>query len=312
MEKEKQMIILDTDIGDDIDDAFAIAMLMKMPEIELKGITTVYRNCEQRAKIVSKLLQTYNREDIGVYAGVNKPIKQKVFIAPFETVQADGTPNIPHYSEDMNDSTYQDKHAVDFILEMLDQYPGQVVLVAIGPLTNLAYAYMKSPETFKKAKKIVFMGGQIEGTYAEWNIKCDPEAAKIVFESEVPIRIVTLETTRLCDFSEEDIKFVQSIATPQLDLINKMLRKWIIDINGRRPPIMYDPLTVGTLVHDFCKFEKMKVHLSLEGNERAMIRRAKEGEDFTVMDVSVSVRHREFIEYLKMKLLATKKEFIFN
>ena len=301
------MIILDSDIGDDIDDAFAVAMLMHIPEIDLKGITTVYRNCEQRAKIASALLKLYNREDIGVYAGVNKPIKQAIYIAPYETKQPDGTPNIPHYYEDMNESVYKEQHAVDFILDMLEKHPDEITLVAIGPLTNLAYAYMKSPDVFKKAKQIVFMGGQIEGNYAEWNIKCDPEAAKIVFEASVPIKIVTLETTKLCEFSEEDIRFVQSINTPQMTFINRMFQKWLVDNNGRRPPIMYDPLTVGTLVQDFCEFERMKVHITLEGKERAMIRRAKEGESFTVMDVSINVKHREFIEYLKQKLLDTKE-----
>lgn len=291
-------IILDTDIGDDIDDAFALVMLLhQKAEVRIEGITTVYRNSKQRAKIARALLSASGNTDIKVYPGEDTPRKQKIYIAPFETIAPDGKVNIPHYDEDMSAQEVGNITATEFILQTLRKYPNEVTLVAIGPLTNLAKAFESDPQTFSLAKEILFMGGQFQGNYAEWNIKCDPESADIVFHSGVPIKMVTLEITQRCAFSEDDIKAVEMLDTKEARLLRRMLKKWLQVNASRRPPIMYDPLTVSELTCSFCSFEDVPVHLSLCGATRGMLCCGRKEPGAVEMSVSVDVRAREFLDH---------------
>src|SRR5690554_5986232 len=134
-------LIIDTDIGDDIDDAYAIAFALNRKEFDILGITTVYRNSLQRAKIVSALLDAYDRKDISVYPGEDYPLKNEMHIEDFMTLLPDGRPNIPHYFEELNQYDVSDLNAVDFILQQAEKYPNQITIVAIGPYTNLALAF---------------------------------------------------------------------------------------------------------------------------------------------------------------------------
>lgn len=293
-----ERIILDTDIGDDIDDAFALAMLLhQRAEVHIEGITTVFRNSMQRAKIAKALLTASGNADIKVYPGADTPRKQKIYIAPFETVGSDGKVNIPHYEEEMSGQEVGDYSATDFILQTLRNYPKQITLVAIGPLLNLAKACEYDSETFSLAKEILFMGGQLQGDYAEWNIKCDPESADIVFHSGVPIKMVTLETTQCCVLTSDDIRTLKMLDTKEAPILRKMLEKWLQDNAFRRPPIMYDPLTVSELTRSFCTFEEISVNLSLCDATRGMLCCGRNEPNSVKMSVSVGVRAREFLDY---------------
>ena len=143
----------------DIDDAYALVSAVKMECFDILGITTVYRNSLQRAKIASALLQALGKTDIGVYAGNDYPYKERFCVEPFETVLPDGRPVIPHYFSEFENMPVSRKSATDFIVEQAEKYPGEVVVVAIGPLTNLAETVRKFPESFAKLAEIVCMGG---------------------------------------------------------------------------------------------------------------------------------------------------------
>ena len=103
-------IILDTDIGDDIDDAFALRYLLPFDEIELLGISTVYKNVAERSKIAKRLVELYGK-NIPVYAGVNNPIRKQVRLLYGETVREDGLIKIDHYTSDLDDVSYDGEDA---------------------------------------------------------------------------------------------------------------------------------------------------------------------------------------------------------
>ena len=150
---QKLKLIVDTDIGDDIDDAFALALLFQMPEVEILGVTTVYRNAFLRAKIASHLAQLCG-QNIPVYVGEDTPLNDPIEWFAFEKADADGKPLIGHYDDSMRHAPIARGNAADFILQQAERFPGQITVLALGPMTNLARAYFKAPETFRKIGRI--------------------------------------------------------------------------------------------------------------------------------------------------------------
>src|SRR5580693_7550256 len=139
-----EKVIIDTDIGDDIDDAFAIALALKSPELEILGISTTFGDTEARAKIVDRLLGEAGRTDIPVLAGT-----------PTHTTNV---MNQRRYGEGGHFARASHPSAADFILEQIRRYPGQITLIAIGPLMNVGALIDKDPATFLKLKRVVMMG----------------------------------------------------------------------------------------------------------------------------------------------------------
>ena len=182
-------IILDTDIGDDIDDAFALSILLNEKNADLLGVTTVFRNSYKRAKMASYLIKTFGK-DVKVYAGCDEPLIAKVetLLSPEikekEKLDENGKYLIPQYSNEMDEGVVEKQHAVDFIIEQVHKYPNEITLVGIGPLTNIALAIRKDPSICSLLKEIRIMGGDPTNVNCkEWNIFCDPEAARIVYEA---------------------------------------------------------------------------------------------------------------------------------
>jgi inosine-uridine nucleoside N-ribohydrolase len=181
-------ILIDTDIGDDIDDALAIGFALNCPEVRVKAITTVYGDTETRAKLVLKLLKTFNREDIPLGVGIRKPLFSKEDIGPInQAAVLDEKEVLPVLSR---------HNAVDLIVSKVDSCR-DLIIVPIGALTNIATALMKEPNLAKKAK-LVMMGGVVNSQRAEYNVSCDPEAARIVFKSGIEIIMVGLDVTMRC------------------------------------------------------------------------------------------------------------------
>ena len=175
--KNSVKLIVDTDIGDDIDDAFALLYLCRHSCVTVEAITTVYKHTAQRAKIAKKL----SGGKIPVYAGANRPLEKDVRILLGETVRENGLIDIDHYSVAASNETYEGEDAAGYIVSALRRNPHEITLLAIGPLTNLAQAAMRDKEALRLAKQIVIMGGMFAQNAPEWNIEIDPHAARIVF-----------------------------------------------------------------------------------------------------------------------------------
>lgn len=266
---KKEFIILDTDIGDDIDDAFALNLLLSRNEVELVGITTTYKNTEQRARIIKKLL-LLSGANIPVYAGEDHPLANKIILRKEEHFEADGSVRIDHYSPEYDNLEFEGRDAPEFILKTIAERDGEITLVGIGPLTNFAIAYLTDKQTFLRAKRLLIMGGCVGTRKMEWNLLVDPLAAKIVLESGIDISIVPLDVTEQVVFDDKAIACVRGAKGACAREICAMMEKWIALNNPdgvlKKYPTMHDPLAVSTLWSDVCRFEKMHLRFPLYGD----------------------------------------------
>lgn len=254
-----QSIILDTDIGDDIDDALALAVILNSPELKLRGVTTVFKNAPRRAALARHLLQTFGRGKIPVAAGCSKPLLQ-----PFEPQLGE------QFQVLQNDVWNETGHAVDFIIQAarVQDEPDRdnlLTLVPIGPLTNIAVALAREPELIPRVR-IVLMGGQWSRPGTEWNILCDPEAAAIVFNSGAEISMIGLDVTLRCKLEAAHIKTIAQKSTAQSKLLSEMIKLWQGDAG--HAPVLHDPLAVLTLFDDCVAFEDKRIEVALCGQER--------------------------------------------
>lgn len=281
--------IIDTDIGDDIDDAFAIAYAIKAG-LPVVGITTVFRNTIRRAKMAKMLLKTLGCPDITVCAGIDFPVNAPIIALENDYYAPDGSFIPCQYISQMDSEHYDEQHAVDYIIDTVRANPGDVTLILIGPQTNIAAALEKAPDILEDIKEIVMMGGKYyESDMAEWNILCDPEAAATVFESGVPIRAVGLDVTMQCKLEGEAMKTFQENSAGICTLISQLMESWFQHYKFASP-VLHDPLTIGVLLKDYVAFEQQKVKVVtdkthygttlLQGTAQAQIGKNVESAEF--------------------------------
>jgi purine nucleosidase len=257
-------IIIDTDIGSDIDDAMAIALAIRSKEVTIEGVTTVYGNVDLRAKLAKKLLQLGGRDDVKVFAGINHPLLQNrdIWMAGHE---GEGV------LTDYDGVTYESGHAVDFIIETIMGNPGEVTLIPIGPLTNIAAAIIREPKIIENVKEIVLMGGvtrlgdnALELPKDEHNIRCDPEAASLVFRSGAPIVMVGLDVTNKVTIDRIDRDQLEASKDPLNLALVKQLDLWF-DFIQENSTKMHDPLTVSIMIdRSIVTTEKMNVQVDYD------------------------------------------------
>jgi inosine-uridine nucleoside N-ribohydrolase len=233
-----QKIIIDTDIGDDIDDAFAVALALRSPELQILGISTTFGDVETRAKLLDRLLGEAGRQDIPVAIGVRDPKIQTVF-------------SQRAYAEAGKFARKSHPDAVDFILDQIRKNPGEVTLVTIGALVNVGAMIDKDPQTFHQLKRVVLMGGSIyrgygdlgytkpHGPDAEWNIKLDVPSARKLLASGVPVFMMPLDSTQL-KLDEVKRAIVFQAATPLTDALTLLYHEW-----GQETPTLFDAMTIA-------------------------------------------------------------------
>lgn len=260
-------IIIDTDIGDDIDDALAVVLALKSHEIDLIGITTVYKNTKLRAQLALKLIEMYGRRDIPVAAGNGMPLVNK----------ADRS-SIPCQLEAVKEQLQDNCSlaAADFIIDKVKNNE-DITIVTVGALTNVAQAITKEPEVMKRAKLVV-MGGIISNPFPEGNINTDPEAAKIVFESGIHITMVGLDVTLKCSIDSNQVRAIDEASDIRLQFLSKLIKLWKtkylapilknwgmdIDENNFDTSIpLHDPMAVGFLI-DESLFKRKKAKILIE------------------------------------------------
>lgn len=233
-------IWIDTDMGGDIDDAFAISLALHSKDIEVVGISTVYHANQWRTDLAREMLKAYRREDIPVYFGAERPI-----IGSWGEI-GEAKPN-------------------DAVQAMIDAVRGdkELILVPIGPLTNIALALMLAPD-IAKGLQIYLMGGVLESAHPEWNIECDPEAARIVLESGADITMLGLDVTEKCGISYETAEDMIMGDTGEWRFLQKEYARFKTVMNFS--PVLHDPLTVAVLVwDDLVRFEDKDVRVELAG-----------------------------------------------
>jgi len=256
-----EKVIIDTDIGDDIDDAFAVALALRSPELQILGITTTFGDTETRAKLLDRFLAEAGRPEIPVAAGVPTPPK--------------GTFTQRRYAENNRFAKPSHPDAVAFLLEQIHRYPGQITLIAIGPLMNVGAAIDKDPATFRKLKRVVIMGGSIKRGYGElgfgppqspqpeWNILNDIPSAQKLFAAGVPLYVMPLDATQL-KLDEVKRAFLFSQGTPLTDALTLLYHQW-----GQETPTLFDPMTIAFLVNpSLCPVQPMHIRVDDKGFTR--------------------------------------------
>jgi len=251
-------IILDTDIGDDIDDAFALALVVSSAELELVGVTTVHGPVEKRARIARKLLNRAGAVDIPVIPGFHGCGSEDH--EPNQAVWAAGTGLQPPAQA-----------AVDYILEEIEAAPGEIAVVAIGPLSNIGKCIETESAIVGKIAELVIMGGSVRRGYGdasrpevEYNIGCDPAAARKVFESGVKLTVVPLDATRVLELPREQIRALESSGAALAHAVTQLLVLW--QGTGQRLPVLHDPLAVAAVFdRTIGRFEPMRLEVTSDG-----------------------------------------------
>ena len=233
-------IIFDTDIGDDIDDALALALALQSPELDVRAVTTVIDDTETRTRLAWKELGLYGRRDIPLATGASEPLLDPMRpgrARQFEVLtDADTVPAAAH------------RRAADLIVETLLHSPEKLTLVPVGPLTNIALALKLEPRIKSHIERIVLMGGAFNLLRAEYNIWRDRAAAEIVFRSGVPITAVGLDVTTRCKLQRADIDRLRSAGNPASAFLVRLIELW----QDRKPdqfPTLHDPLAVAVTMH---------------------------------------------------------------
>lgn len=256
-----QLAVLDTDIGDDIDDAFALALALHSPQLKLLGITTEYGDTELRARLLDRYLRAVGRSDIPVAAGAATP-HTNVF------TQA-------AYARQSPARTHPD--AVSFLLAQIRAHPGQITLICIGPLVNVQAAIARDPATFRKLKRVVMMGGSIYQGYhaaagvsgteppsAEWNIRCDPAGLRALLASGVPIFMMPLDSTQI-PLPQPQMAALFAHGSPLTDQLTLLYHQWS-GTGDWHTPTLYDPVAVTYAVRpDLCPTQPMRVAVDDRG-----------------------------------------------
>ena len=190
---ERMKVIIDMDIGDDIDDAIALYAAMRQG-FDIVGVTTVFGNTVERARQAKKLLMEYAHgyENTPVFAGYGVPIGTKE-----KKLQ-----HIPHYTSDLEEDIYAPDgntpdDAIDFIIDACYKYGKDLTVIAIGAFTNIAKVIEKNAKALDLASKTVIMGGAYYKQYADWNVMCDVAAADIMFRSLSNLECIGADVTHL-------------------------------------------------------------------------------------------------------------------
>ena len=311
-----KQIIIDTDPG--IDDALAILLAIASPEIQLDGIVTVHGNCslEQATRNGLSILELAQAGHIPLARGCELPLVQPSLLAP----ETHGTTGLGYarLPEPRIKSTVQ--HGCDFLIEQVMASPGEITLVAIGPLTNVGMAIRKEPGFVKALKEIIIMGGAIrhEGNttaLAEFNTYVDPHAAHIVFHAGIPTTLVPLDVTYQCILTAPDVERLLKIDSPIPKFIQGTTAFYMEyhdsyqDIKGC---IINDPLALAlTFAPELCDYEELPVDVDISGG----VSMGKTFADFynynkkpANMKVALGVRPRDFIELFleRMESLSRK------
>ncbi len=260
-------LVIDTDPG--VDDAIAILMGLAAPEVEVVGLTTVGGNVP-RARTTRNalaLLQAAGHAEIPVAKGASRPLRGKFKYAP----QFHGPGGLSlRLPEPVN--TPLEQGAVAFLYDQLTKEPGDLALVALGPLTNVAQLLWERPYALEQAKNIVVMGGAVNApgnvtSHAEFNTYCDPVAAEIIFASRLPVTLVDLAACRQVGITREQALGLHS-SDPLGQLTLDLLQGWFKKEPSRQRFEFYDPLAMAVALEPaVVSVTKVDLDVGLEENE---------------------------------------------
>ena len=262
-------VIIDTDPG--VDDAFALLLAMRSPELKIEGITAVAGNVPLDLTLPNalRMVEIAGRTDIPVAAGAKAPLLRRLVTAAY----AHGENGLGGAVFPEPKTKPADESAAEFIRTIVRKHPGEVTLITVGPLTNVATALNLDPQLAGMIRRIVMMGGSLSGgnitPSAEFNIYVDPEAARIVFQSGIPIHMVGLDVTRKTGLTEEHLRILESAQNPVSQAAANIGRH-VIEHHRQQgflvDPNMHDSLAVAAFLDpSLLKWKEYYVDVETEG-----------------------------------------------
>jgi len=287
-----ERLLLDTDIGSDVDDAHALLFAIKSPDLSLEGVTTVYGKTDIRAKVARKILDYASRDDIPVHAGESMPRSLGPHGIWHTGREGEGVLMDDDYSRPLADMGIGER-AAEFLVERIMSRPGEYNLVTIGALTNVAKAFELEPKVAGKIKRMYIMGGGITNSEhfslddiiigallqdagPEHNIVCDTESAQKVFSTKVPKTVLSIDVTGKVPIARHDFCVLAS-GHPADEAVLAMTRVWFEyrDEQFRRLvgiTCMHDPLTVAAINHPYL-LKSVDVPLVVDDHGRTRIKK---------------------------------------
>ena len=291
---QKQKVILDCDLGGDIDDAFAVALVISSPEFDVLGITLDHGLTEKRAQIACRMLYETGLEQIPVAVGRQTPnvIGEDKELAPY----------LPQYNwaEGFSKVKPINKPAADFIIEMLRKYPHEIVLFTVGPVTNIADVVRRDPEALKLARRVVSMFGSFYLGYgsdpvpdAEWNVRADVASAKLYAASGAPITYAGLDVTTFVTLEADHRLKLLMRQSPLTNSLCALYSLW-----GHETPTLYDVVAVGMVLWPEL-FSWRPAHVKVIDGGYTVIEESKEPN----CEVGMAINKKEFLTRIMQRYL---------
>jgi purine nucleosidase len=250
-------LILDTDIGSDVDDLLALVFILRSSELALQGVTTVYGDTRRRARLAKVVCGMSGRSEVPVIPGSEKPLSgRQVYWAGIEGEGMAGLEDVELECED---------GAEDFLLGAAEARPGELELLAIGPLTNIARAIDREPRFCRWIKRLYLMGGTFYDGRPEHNIRCDAVAAAKVFGSGLPVTALGLDVTTIPSIGEKEVRRLERASHPVSHLMAEQIRRWWLFLHATQNH-PHDPLAALAMERpDLFRFETCGVQVEVDG-----------------------------------------------
>jgi inosine-uridine nucleoside N-ribohydrolase len=255
-------VILDTDIGTDIDDAWALGLAMTTPEFELVAVTIADGNTAARARVACKLLHTAHRDDVPVAVGRPTP-------------PPDGIDYQFAWAEDFTAKRPVSQPAAQVIVDTVRRFPNDVTLIAVGPLQNVADALRLEPRLPSLLKRVVLMSGSIRASawspvaVPEWNVVRATADAQLVYAAGFPMTTVPLDSTTYVRLKDEERERLRARATPLTRALEALYRLWLDDPSRRMT--LHDQLAVAETARPaefFGRCETLRLRVDDQGFTR--------------------------------------------
>jgi inosine-uridine nucleoside N-ribohydrolase len=260
-----QPVIIDTDIGDDIDDAFALAIALQDPRLEIIGITTAWGDTRSRTLLVRRLLTTVGRQNVVVAQGPATTSKTAFTQKKWAMGAADTAPA---------------PDAVEFIRDQVRKRPGEITLIALAPLSNIEALQRRDADAVRKLKQVVLMGGSVYAGYnlggaipvaepsAEYNVVSAPQGLRIVLESRIPVKMFPLDSTQI-KFDEVRRDRLFAYGSPASDALALLYHQWRLYNGWSSTPTLFDAVPVVALLQpSSCPATPMRITVDEHGYTR--------------------------------------------
>ena len=260
----RMKVVLDTDIGTDIDDAWALGYALKSPSFQLLGVTVTDADTVQRARLACKLLYRLGRTDVPVAVG------RQTAAVPADRIDYQFT-----WAEDFQAYKPVSIPAVDFLADTIRKNPGEVTLIAVGPLQNIGDLVRRYPDVIPLVKRLVLMSGSIgpnawsPSAVAEWNVKLAISEAQAVYAASWPVTIVPLDSTTYMRLEDGEREKLRAAETPLVIALEALLRLWSDQPTSRMT--LHDQMALAEAQQPgqfFARCESMPIRVDSDGFTR--------------------------------------------